>query len=104
MQIALAGKPVFYAIQNWNRNQDSIWGPQMGNSWGTVDPLDSSFFSIRKRFYENLQNGGGDRAGPGGWADLGNLWIGINPSLTVSQMQTHFALWSFSKAPLFISV
>ena len=41
-------------------------------------------------------------AGPGSWANLGGLWIGLNLNLTVPQMQTHFAMWSYAKSPLFL--
>lgn len=42
-----------------------------------------------------------NKAGPGHWNDPDMLQVG-NGLLSTDEEQTHFALWSFSKAPLIL--
>lgn len=41
-------------------------------------------------------------SGPGSWNDPDMLLIGY-AGMTPTEMKTHFALWSFAKAPLILS-
>lgn len=82
MQVALNGKNIFYGIENWNQDNDSIWGPLTGNSWRSSGKnVDKKFFNIRTQFYYSLDHSS-TQSGVGAWADLGTMNIISNPSLS----------------------
>lgn len=105
MQVALKDKNIFYAIENWNQDNDSIWGPLTGNSWRSssktgTGPLNLSKF--RTVFYYSLNNPS-SQSGVGAWADLGSMQIVNNVNLSPNQKQTYFAIYCFAKSQLMIS-
>ncbi len=55
---------------------------------------------MKGNFLKNMFNA--EYAGAGGWNDPDMLEIGTG-LLTLTEEATHFALWSFSKAPLMLS-
>ena len=82
MQVALNGKNIFYGIENWNQDNDSIWGPLTGNSWRSSGKnVDKKFFNIRTQFYYAVDHSS-SQSGVGAWADLGTMNIISNPALS----------------------
>lgn len=98
------GRPIFYSICNWGEEDTASWGPKTGNSWRTTGDIDDSFFSMWKNFMLNQVSN--KAAAPGGWNDPDMLEVGVQKDgkngLSIHEEQTHFALWSITKAPLII--
>jgi hypothetical protein len=82
MQVALNGKNIFYGIENWNQDNDFIWGPLTGNSWRAAPKnSDRGFYRVRTQFYSALDHSS-SLSGVGAWADLGTMNIVSNSLLS----------------------
>lgn len=94
-----ATRPIFYSICNWGMEDVWQWGPSVGNSWRTAGDITNSWSSVKYNFEINQQHP--EIAGPGRWNDPDMLEVGNN-GLTNEEERSHFALWSFAKAPLIL--
>lgn len=105
---ALSDKKIFYSTVNWGQFNDFGSASEASNSWWITSGVDGSFYSLRQAFYTSLsfntKPGSTVRSGPGAWADLGTMFLGVNNAYTIYEEQTHFAMWAFAKSPLFLSV
>eukprot|EP00347_Sterkiella_histriomuscorum_P019726 403340526 len=93
------GRQIYYSICNWGEEETWKWAKDIGNSWRTTNDIQNKWASMRENFKWNAQHP--EIAGPGGWNDPDMLEIG-NGGLTPLEEKTHFALWSFAKAPLIL--
>eukprot|EP01100_Stratorugosa_tubuloviscum_P003331 TRINITY_DN1801_c1_g1_i2.p1 TRINITY_DN1801_c1_g1~~TRINITY_DN1801_c1_g1_i2.p1 ORF type:complete len:382 (-),score=180.94 TRINITY_DN1801_c1_g1_i2:1195-2340(-) len=93
------GRPIFYSICEWGRENPATWAPNVGNSWRTTPDISDNWYSMIWRIqYNNLW---WKYAGPGAWNDPDMLEVG-NGGMTSIEYKTHFSLWSIAKSPLII--
>jgi len=93
------GRPIFFSTCNWGEEETWQWAPQTANSWRTTQDIFDGWASVEFNFKESQKHF--ERSGPHGWNDPDMLEIG-NGGMTIEEERTHFALWSFAKAPLII--
>lgn len=94
-----AGRPMFYSICQWGRNDPATWAPAIGNSWRTTKDIKDEWTSMRNIADKN--NVWAAYAGPGAWNDPDMLEVG-NGGMTKDEYVAHFSLWALMKAPLLI--
>lgn len=97
--LAQADRPIFFSICNWGLEEVWEWGPNTGNSWRTAGDITPTWGSVKYNFEMNQLHP--EVAGPGHWNDPDMLEVG-NHGLSHEEERSHFALWSFAKAPLII--
>lgn len=93
------GRPIFFSMCEWGRQNPATWAKEVGNSWRTTGDIKdtwSSFTSILDK-----QVGLESYSGPGGWNDPDMLEVG-NGGMTLNEYKAHFAFWALLKAPLII--
>ncbi|XP_028756562.1 alpha-galactosidase-like [Neltuma alba] len=94
-----AGRPIFFSLCDWGREDPATWARNVGNSWRTTGDIEDNWFSMTSRADQN------DRwasyAGPGGWNDPDMLEVG-NGGMTTEEYRAHFSIWALVKAPLLI--
>jgi alpha-galactosidase len=95
------GRPIFYSVCNWGEDGTERWGPSIANSWRTSADIANVWGSVVYNFDVADAKKFRKISGPGGWNDPDMLELG-NGVLSHDQEKTHFALWSFMKAPLII--
>ena len=93
------GRPIFFSLCEWGREDVPSWGHAVGNSWRTTGDISDHWESMLKNLYENDQYA--QFAGPGGWNDPDMLEVG-NGGMTTTEYISHFSLWCLAKAPLII--
>jgi hypothetical protein len=91
------GRPIFFSLCDWGRDDPWVWGNVTGNSWRTTQDIKDYWLSMLHNF--DQQNGLAPYAGPGGWNDPDMLEVG-NGGMTNTEYQTHFSLWAVLAAPL----
>ncbi|KAI9087841.1 hypothetical protein K1719_030171 [Acacia pycnantha] len=94
-----AGRPIFFSICEWGKENPATWARSLGNSWRTTGDIKDNWFSMTSLADKN------DRwasyAGPGGWNDPDMLEVG-NGGMTTEEYRAHFSIWALAKAPLLI--
>ena len=104
--ITATGRDMFYSLCNWGNEGVAMWGKTIANSWRTTIDITTSmdagsqWQSMKANYLVNIASAA--NAGQGGWNDPDLLLVGLG-ALTEDEERTHFALWSFAKAPLIIS-
>ena len=93
------GRPIFYSLCQWGRENVPTWGKKVGNSWRTTDDISDSWDMMMRKIDENDE--WYEFGGPGGWNDPDMLEVG-NGHMTTTEYKTHFSLWALAKAPLLI--
>ena len=93
------GRPIFFSMCEWGRDNPATWAPKVGNSWRTTGDIRDSWDSMISRADQNDE--WVKYAGPGGWNDPDMLEVG-NGGMTTTEYETHFSLWCLMKAPLLI--
>merc|ERR1711963_641795 len=93
------GRPLFFSLCEWGREEVPTWGRAVGNSWRTTPDIKDEWHSMLENLYRN--NLAADFAGPGGWNDPDMLEVG-NGGMTTTEYRSHFSLWCLMKAPLII--
>lgn len=98
---------MFYGIDNWGDQDVSSWAPGIANSWTTSPRINYNraqpgnvWQSLKYNFQNNLIPH--MQSGPQHFNDPDHLLVGRG-LLSPAEEATQFALWSVSKAPLFIS-
>ncbi|KAI5076419.1 hypothetical protein GOP47_0008484 [Adiantum capillus-veneris] len=101
MQDALnkTGRPIFYSLCEWGRDDPATWASTVGNSWRTTDDIQDSWKSMVA--IADLNNQWASYAGPGGWNDPDMLEVG-NGGMTFNEYRSHFSIWCLMKAPLLV--
>ncbi|KAK3318968.1 alpha-galactosidase [Apodospora peruviana] len=97
--LANSGRPIFYSLCNWGRDNVWTWGNQTGQSWRmSVDNWNdwASVVRIASSAAPIAQY-----SGPYGYNDLDMMQIG-NGKLTAAEERTHFGLWAMSKSPIIL--
>ncbi|XP_065887321.1 uncharacterized protein [Dysidea avara] len=93
------GRPIFYSLCEWGRDDPATWASKVGNSWRTTSDIRDNWDSMYSKVVEN------DKwwkyAGPGGWNDPDMLEVG-NGGMSHNEYVVHFSLWCLMKAPLLI--
>ena len=93
------GRPIFYSMCEWGRDDPATWAPKVGNSWRTTGDNGDN--------WNKMYNGAVDNdkwwkyAAPGGWNDPDMLQVG-NGGMTHNEYVIQFSLWCQIKAPLLI--
>ena len=101
MQMALnyTGRPIFYSLCEWGKDDPATWAPAVGNSWRTTGDISDDWDTMINR--ADLNNQWWLYAGPYGWNDPDMLEVG-NGGMTTTEYETHFSLWCLMKSPLLI--
>jgi len=52
MKVALnnTGRPIFYSICNWGKENTASWAPAIGNSWRTTGDINNTWASVAANF------------------------------------------------------
>eukprot|EP00123_Amoebidium_parasiticum_P015039 comp22754_c0_seq1/m.35515 comp22754_c0_seq1/g.35515 ORF comp22754_c0_seq1/g.35515 comp22754_c0_seq1/m.35515 type:complete len:429 (-) comp22754_c0_seq1:79-1365(-) len=93
------GRPIFYSICSWGREDVQTWAADVGNSWRTTDDITPDWNQIMKLLDWNEPSW--KYAKPGAWNDPDMLEVG-NGKLSADENRAHFSLWALMKAPLII--
>jgi len=97
------GRPIFFSMCEWGRDQPATWANPIANSWRTTGDIRRSWDSVMSILDSNDQ--WHSYAGPGGWNDPDMLEIGPGDNhteLTLDEQRSHFTLWCLIKAPLLL--
>ena len=95
------GRPIFYSICQWGRENSWQWAPAVGNAWRTTGDITPTWHSIRANFWKSQKLP--RLGGPGAWLDPDMLEVG-NGDLTEDENRAHFSLWCIVKAPLLLGM
>ncbi|EGN56390.1 Alpha-galactosidase [Hallella multisaccharivorax DSM 17128] len=105
-----AGRPIYFNLCEWGRNQPWHWARDMAHSWRTTGDIGVGFAELIKHYEEgawrpntvmkNLELTDTLRqyAGPGHWNDPDMLEVGNG--MTQSEDRAHFTMWCMLAAPL----
>eukprot|EP01133_Synstelium_polycarpum_P016006 gene16006-19044_t len=91
------GRPIFFSLCDWGKQDPWKFGPSVGNSWRTTSDINDTW---EKFIYNlNLQVAITSYNAPGGWNDPDMLEVG-NGGMTTIEYMSHFSMWSMINAPL----
>jgi alpha-galactosidase len=93
------GRPIVYSICEWGQNKPWEWAKGVGHLWRTTGDISDRWDGLLELTKLNMVLA--DHAGPGHWNDPDMLEVG-NGGMTVTEYQSHFALWAIMAAPLLI--
>jgi alpha-galactosidase len=93
------GRNIFYSLCSWGKDNVSMWGNNIGNSWRTTRDIKDTYRSMTKNI--DINDRWYQYAGPGGWNDPDMLEVG-NYGMSLDEYRAHFGLWAITKAPLLI--
>jgi alpha-galactosidase len=94
------GRPIFYSLCNWGRDNPWLFGPATGgNMWRTTGDIEASWNSMTSLV--DQQSGLELFSHPGAWNDPDMLEVG-RPGLTDTESRAHFSLWALLNAPLIL--
>ncbi|CAI0471802.1 unnamed protein product [Linum tenue] len=94
-----SGRPIFFSLCEWGREDPATWASGIGNSWRTTGDISDNWDSMTSCADQNDQ--WALNAGPGGWNDPDMLEVG-NGGMTTEEYRAHFSIWALAKAPLLI--
>ncbi|KAF5799145.1 putative alpha-galactosidase [Helianthus annuus] len=94
-----AGRPIFFSLCEWGRDDPATWANEVGNSWRTTGDISDNWDSMTSRADENDKWAA--YAKPGGWNDPDMLEVG-NGGMTTEEYRSHFSIWALAKAPLLV--
>ncbi|CAN0926625.1 unnamed protein product [Linum grandiflorum] len=94
-----SGRPIFFSLCEWGREDPATWAGSIGNSWRTTGDISDNWDSMTSCADNNDQ--WALNAGPGGWNDPDMLEVG-NGGMTTEEYRSHFSIWALVKAPLLI--
>ncbi|ORY11691.1 alpha-galactosidase [Clohesyomyces aquaticus] len=96
-----SGRPIFYSLCNWGRDNVWTWGGKVGNSWRITDDNFNSWSyvaSIAARGATIAQYGV-----PGGFNDWDMMQIS-NGKLNAGEERAHMGLWAIGKSPILLGM
>eukprot|EP00249_Psilotum_nudum_P005821 c19244_g1_i1 orf=441-1085(+) len=88
------GRPIYYSICEWGRDNPATWAPKVGNSWRTTNDIHDNWTRIVSIADQN--NVWAEYAGPGGWNDPDMLEVG-NGGMTNEEYKSHLSIWALMK-------
>lgn len=94
-----SGRPIFFSLCEWGREDPATWAPKIGNSWRTTGDIKDNWNSMTSLADQNDK--WASYAGPGGYNDPDMLEVG-NGGMTTEEYRAHFSIWALAKAPLLI--
>ena len=94
-----SGRNIFYSLCSWGKENVSMWGKNVGNSWRTTKDIKDNWRSMIRNI--DINDKWYKYAGPGGWNDPDMLEVG-NGGMSFDEYRTHYSLWAITKAPLLI--
>ncbi|KAL9432504.1 hypothetical protein AB3S75_027523 [Citrus x aurantiifolia] len=94
-----SGRPIFFSLCEWGKEDPATWAPKIGNSWRTTGDIKDNWNSMTSLADQNDK--WASYAGPGGYNDPDMLEVG-NGGMTTEEYRAHFSIWALAKAPLLI--
>ncbi|RDL30464.1 Alpha-galactosidase [Venustampulla echinocandica] len=92
-----SGRPIFYSLCNWGRDNVWTWGADVGNSWRMSIDNWGNWADVVRIASEAAPIASYSAAY--GFNDLDMMIIG-NGRLTTAEERTHFGIWAISKSPI----
>jgi len=80
----------------------SAWAPSLSTSYRISDDIAPGWSNVVRIYNQAIQVSLNGLSGLGHFADLDMLEVG-NPGMSITEQQSHFALWAMFKSALFIS-
>ncbi|KAH9725077.1 alpha-galactosidase 2 [Citrus sinensis] len=99
-----SGRPIFFSLCEWGREDPATWAPKIGNSWRTTGDIKDNWnrqASYLIKIFTDQNDKWASYAGPGGYNDPDMLEVG-NGGMTTEEYRAHFSIWALAKAPLLI--
>eukprot|EP00977_Amphora_coffeiformis_P021054 scaffold8760_cov155-Amphora_coffeaeformis.AAC.4 len=93
------GRPIFFSICEWGKQDPAKWAGDLGNAWRTTQDIEPTWNSFTTILDQNNQ--WYEYAHPGAWNDPDMLEVG-NGQLTMAEQRAHFTLWCLIKSPLLL--
>ncbi|XP_073223261.1 alpha-galactosidase-like isoform X2 [Cicer arietinum] len=94
-----SGRPIFFSMCEWGREDPATWAKSVGNSWRTTGDIKDNWKSMTS--IADANDKWASYAGPGGWNDPDMLEVG-NGGMTTEEYRAHFSIWALAKAPLLV--
>ncbi|CAN1846298.1 unnamed protein product [Linum perenne] len=94
-----SGRPIFFSLCEWGKEDPATWAMKIGNSWRTTGDISDHWDSMIARADKNDK--WASYAGPGGWNDPDMLEVG-NGGMSTEEYRSHFSLWAIAKSPLIL--
>ncbi|PMD33325.1 glycoside hydrolase family 27 protein [Hyaloscypha variabilis F] len=92
-----SGRPIFFSMCQWGRDNVWIWGGSVGNSWRMSDDIQNNWGSVASIAAKAATIA--QYAAPGGFNDLDMMQLG-NGKLSGNEERAHFGLWAIAKSPI----